>query len=203
MSYIYKYTIPNIKFLNLLHNYIAIIPTLPTNFSLVSEDQISVIFDEQLSNNQIDLLTTSINNYSPEQYYNVVDSTQPISISQNSTNNTDYTSIATYIWIIDEAIKNIDFFLGNVVVVSNLVGPQDGIVVNNASYKIRLYNATNNTIIFESDSLTNTNLQILTFSNIKNVPSINSVLELQAKTLVSNYQINTSAAHFTFFMSIK
>lgn len=203
MSYIYKYTIPNIKFLNLLHNYIAIIPTLPTNFSLVSEDQISVIFDEQLSNNQIDLLTTSINNYSPEQYYNVVDSTQPISISQNSTNNTDYTSIATYIWIIDETIKDIDFFLGNVVLVSNLVGPQDGIIVNNASYKIRLYNATNNTVIFESDNLTNTNLQILTFSNIKNVPSVNSVLELQAKTLVSNYQINTSAAHFTFFMSIK
>lgn len=203
MSYIYKYTISNVKFLNLLHNYISTIPTLPSDFSLVSEDQISVIFNQQLSNTQIDLLTTSINNYSPEQYYNVVDSTQPISISQNITNNIDYTSIATYIWIIDETIKDIDFFLGNIVIVSNLVGPQDSIVVNNASYNIRLYNATNNTVVFESNNLTNTNLQILTFSNIKNVPSVNSVLELQAKIFVSNYQVNISAAHFTFFRSIK
>ena len=162
MSSIYKYTIPNLKYLNLLHEYIENVHNLPSNFGLISEGEVSIIFNQQLSDTQINLLTTSINNYVPPQFYKEIYRNESLNITQSNINNTVYTSIATDVWIIDKT--NVDVDLGNVVIVANLVGPQDGIIVNNTSYKLRLYNTMNNTIIFESDNLTNTDLQILTFS---------------------------------------
>lgn len=201
MSYVYKYIIPNLKFLNLLNDYITNIPELPVNFSLLSEDLVSIIFSEPLSTTQQNLLTTSIQSYSAPQFYNIIDNTQAINIIQNIIGSTDYTSIATYIWIMNDTNSNI-IDLGNVVVIANLVGPEDTHIINNASYKLRLYNAINNKVIFESDNLTNTDMKILTFSNIQNIPTFDTLLELQASVSINNYKVNISAAHLTFFQTI-
>ena len=201
MTSTYKYTIPNLKYLNLLHEYIDSIQNLPSNFGLISEDEVSIIFNEQLSDTQINLLTTSINNYMPPQFYKEIYRNESLNITQSNINNTVYTSIATDVWIIDK--NNVDIDLGKIVIVANLVGPQNGIIVNNSSYKLRLYNTMNNTIIFESDDLTNTDLQILTFSNIQNIPIVDSVLELQAKVSSSNYIVNILSTHYTFFKTFK
>ena len=201
MTSIYKYTIPNLKYLNLLHEYIDSIPNLPSDFGLVSEDQVSIIFNQQLSDTQVNLLTTSINNYIPPQFYKEIYRNESLNITQSNINSTVYTSIATDVWIVDK--NNVDIDLGNIVIVANLVGPQNGIITNNANYKLRLYNTMNNTILFESDNLINTDLQILTFSNIQNIPTIDSVLELQAKVCSNNYIVNILSTHYTFFKTFK
>lgn len=92
--------------------------------------------------------------------------------------------------------------LGNVVVIANLLGPEDTHIINNASYKLRLYNAINNKVIFESDNLKNTDMKILTFSNIQNIPTFDTLLELQASVSINNYKVNISAAYLTFFQAI-
>lgn len=201
MSYVYKYIIPNLKFLSLLNDYITNIPELPVNFSLLSEDQVSIIFSEPLSTTQQNLLTTSIQSYSAPQFYNIIDNIQSINIIQNIIDSTDYTSIATYIWIMNDTNSNI-IDLGNIVVIANLVGPEDTHIINNASYKLRLYNSINNKVIFESDNLKNTDMKILTFSNIQNIPTFDTLLELQASVSINNYKVNISAAHLTFFQAI-
>ena len=197
MSFIYKYTIPNIKYLDLLHTYIESISGIPTNFGLVSEDQISIIFNQQLSDTQITALTNSINSYIPPQYYKELYNTESLNITQSNISSTDYTSIATDVWIIDKNDINVE--LGEIIIVANLAGPQDGKVVIGASYKLKLYNTMNNTVVFESDNLTNTDLTILTFSNIQNIPIIDTVLELQAKVSNSNYIVNILTTHYKFF----
>lgn len=202
MSFSYKYTINNLKYLDQLYNYIASLHGLPSDFSLLSEDQVSIIFKEQLSDGQINVLSNAINNYSPPQYYTTIHNTEAINIIQNQVNKTVYTCVSTNVWLVDRTINSGDIDLGNIVVVSNLVGPQDGIIVHNANYMIRLYDAINNFVLFESNNLVNTDLQILTFSNIQNIPITDTLLQLQVKVSSTNYLVNVSAAHFTYFQMI-
>ena len=200
MSYIYKYTIHNLKYLDQLHTYIENIQGLPTNFNLYSEEEISIIFSEELSRDQINILTTNINNYSPPQHYKIIDSNEPLNIIQNTINSSVYTIIATCVWL--SSTKNDDINLENVIIVSNLVGPQDQIVVPNVYYMIRLYDAINNKVMFESNKLLNYDLRFIKFKNIQNIPLKDSLIQLQVKVSEINYLVNVSAAHFTYYQTI-
>lgn len=201
MSYIYKFTIPNIKFLNLVYSFIETIPELPSDFSLLSEDQVSIIFNEQLNDAQITSLTNSIQNYIPPQSYSIFDSTKTLNISTNQIYSTVYTTVSTDIWKIDPN-TDLDINITNMEIVCNLSGPQDGNIIPNVNYSVRLYDALNNNVIFESTNLSNTSIKILTFTNFQNISKNDTVLQLQFKVSSNTYIANIFAAHFTYYKTI-
>lgn len=201
MSYIYKFTIPNIKFLNLVYSFIKTIPELPSDFSLLSEDQVSIIFNEQLNDEQIISLTYSIQNYIPPQSYSIFDSTKTLNISTNQINSTVYTTVSTDIWKIDPN-TDLDINITNMEIVCNLSGPQDGNIIPYVNYSVRLYDALNNNVIFESTNLSNTSIEILTFTNFQNISKNDTVLQLQFKISSNTYIANIFAAHFTYYKTI-
>ena len=98
MSYIYKFTIPNLKYLDLFHLFLENISEIPSNFTLLFEDQISIMFNEPLVESQIISLTNSIENYIPPQSYSIFDSTKTLNISTNQIKSTVYTNVSTSIW---------------------------------------------------------------------------------------------------------
>lgn len=201
MSYIYKFTIPNLKYLDLFHLFLENISEIPSNFTLLFEDQLSIIFNEPLVESQIISLTNSIENYIPPQSYSIFDSTKTLNISTNQIKSTVYTTVSTDIWKIDPN-TDLDINITNMEIVCNLSGPQDGNIIPNVNYSVRLYDALNNNVIFESTNLSNTSIQILTFTNFQNISKNDTVLQLQFKVSSNTYIANIFAAHFTYYKTI-
>lgn len=199
MSYTYKYTIPNLKFLSMFHTFIETIPGLPTNFDLLSESQVSIIFNEELSSDQINTLNTYIQNYVPPQNFQTITSTNTLNILNTKINSTIYTTISTDIWTIDTDNDN-DDDIGYLNIVSNLVGPLNNI--SNVNYSIRLYDALNNKIIFESSGMTNTTIQIFKIDDFVNIPITDSVIQLQGKVSNINCSINIESARIVYYKII-
>ena len=201
MSYIYKFTIPNLKYLDLFHLFLENISEIPSNFTLLFEDQISIMFNEPLVESQIISLTNSIENYIPPQSYSIFDSTKTLNISTNQIKSTVYTNVSTSIW---KTNPNTDFDINitNMEIVCNLSGPQDGNIIPNVNYSVRLYDALNNNVIFESTNLSNTSIQILTFTNFQNISKNDTVLQLQCKVSSNTYIATFFAAHFTYYKTI-
>lgn len=193
-TYTYKYTIPNLKFLNMFHTFIETIPGLPTNFNLLSEDQVSITFNEELSSDQINTLSTFIQNYAPPQNFQTITSTNTLNILNTKINSTIYTTISTDIWVIDPDNDN-DNDIRYLNIVSNLVGPLN----SNANYSIRLYDALNNKIIFESPGMTNTTMQIFKIEDFINIPTTDSIIQLQGKVSNTNYSINIASARIVYY----
>lgn len=196
MSYIYKFTIDNLKYLNLLHTFINTIDHIPDNFTLLSEDQVSIIFNEELSVDQVNTLTNYIQNYNPPQCYSIIISTETLNISLNQVNSRAYTTAITDIWRVEPDNNDLTS-LSHVEIVCNLVNTSS--ILDN--YSIRLYDAINNNVIFESGNLTNTVLKILSFSNLQNIPMADTILQLQFKVSSSNVSVNISAGHFIYSKS--
>jgi hypothetical protein len=201
MSYIYKYTIPNLKFLNLFHKSLENIKGLPNNFNLLLDDQLSIIFNENLTSEQINILDNFIQNYVSPQCYKQILSSNSLNILNSKINSTVYTTIGSDLWLIDPDNDN-DTDLGYVKFVSNLIGPLDTNSINNVTYSIRLYDALNNNVLFEASNITNTNIEIFTIEFLDKLPSIDTILQLQGKVSNSDYSLFVSTAHFVYYKNI-
>ncbi len=201
MSYIYKYIIPNLKFLNLFHKSLEDIEGLPNEFNLHLEDQLSIIFNEDLSSEQITILDNFIQNYIAPQYYKQIINTNSLNILNHKINSTVYTTIGSDLWLVDpDNDNNID--LGYVKFISNLIGPLDTNSMNNVTYSIRLYDAVNNNVLFEQTNITNTQMEIFTVEFVENLPNVDTILQLQGKVSNSNYSMYITTAHFVYYKNI-
>jgi hypothetical protein len=201
MSYIYKYTIPDLKFLNLFHKSLENIQGLPNEFNLHLEDQVSIIFNEDLTSEQINILDNFVQNYVPPQYYKQIIYSTGLNILNQKINSTVYTTIGSDLWLIDPDNDN-DTDLGYVKFVSNLIGPLDTNSINNVTYSIRLYDAINNNVLFEQTNITNTNMQIFTAEFLENLPDVDTILQLQGKVSNNDYSLYITTAHFVYYKNI-
>jgi len=179
----------------MFHTFIENIPGLPTNFDLLSEVQVSIIFNEELSSDQINTLNTSIQNYVPPQNFQTITSTNTLNLLNTEINTTVYTTISTDIWTI-----NTDNNIGYLNIVSNLIGPLNSNI--NTNYSIRLYDALNNKIIFESSDMTNSTIQIFKIDDFVNIPTTDSVIQLQGKVSNINCSINIASAKIVYYKII-
>lgn len=175
MEYKYSFTKDQIKYLDKLHEFIKGIPELPSDFHLFNEDQISVIFKEELNDSQIEILTMSIESYDPPQTITEVSSSNSINISNSVVTTTEYNIVGIDIWQADHDNDN-DIHIGYVTIASALIG--DG------NYSIRIYDTINNQIMGEKTDMDNKTMSIITINNLVNIPTDDTLIEIQAK--VSN-----------------
>lgn len=171
MEYKYSYNITNFKYLSHLYNYIIsndINSILPTNFYLNIEITIDVLFNQVLSSEQLILLDNIILGYIPPQtlVFNV--KTENIPLQQNNIlpNNT-FNVIGTYFY----SIPDDNSFINSFKIIASVNG--------NTNYKLRIYDSINDKILCESNTLNNTTLQIITISDILNLPTNETLLEIQ------------------------
>lgn len=174
MPTVYSYNINNVKFLNLLSDYIKLnINILPTEFFIIKDTSINITFNEILSNDQETYLNLLILNYLPDQKYEEIYRTQTLNIKNEKIGTTAYKTISIFIY-------NNDSFLDKV----NLSYLQIGSYLDGSnSYQIRLYDVTNQTNIYESEYITNQTLDIITLSPLINLPNTISIFELQGRVI--------------------
>ena len=175
----YYFTVPNVKYLNLLHDYIAsIFPTL--DFYLIMTFQLTVTFTAgPLSSDNLALLTSKLSQYVPPQSYIISSKTDPVNIVQTQISSIDYTLAGILIYTPD--ILKTNESLDQVKIIANLTGPDKGITDPMAAYSIRLYDSTNNNVIAEITGNQNQILQLVYLTNLQNLPTSESIFEIQAK----------------------
>lgn len=187
----YEYTIENVKFLDKLHSYIQdIFPTY--NFHIDIHEKIKIIFTNELSQNEITLLETSIANYNPPQYTHVISKNENVNITNNKTNNTIYSTISTYLY------SSSDDFIDKMKVISYM-----NTSTNNSYYKIRIYDITNDIVITESNELNNTNLEIIEFSDLEYNSTQDTILQIQIKVSNTNTFAYVQNINFTYSKQIE
>lgn len=180
MEYIYNFTKANIKFLDLLEDYLKSISELPTDFYLTIQSQLSVVYTTELSPTQQTLLENSIIAYTPPQEITIPYNSDIISISKAKTSSTSYSTVGNYFF----KTKNISnsVFLDYFSIISYLMSSKNEI----GNYKIRIYNPINNTILGESITYNNDIPQIINIDDITNIPTVDSLLEIQVQVDNSN-----------------
>jgi hypothetical protein len=167
MEYTYSY-IKAVKIINLLYNEILAVPELPSAFYINVNSNIDIVFNQQLSEPQITILNNFMTNYIPPQQQTISLKTETIPLTQNTILPTNtYTVIGTYFY----AIPHDNSFINSLKIIASVDG--------NTNYKIRVYDSINATVLCESNTLNNQTLQIITISDILNLPTNETLLEIQ------------------------
>lgn len=166
MEYIYSYNKEDVKFLDHLHTYLSEISTIPTDFYINATSQIDIVFTQELSNEQLIILNNAIDDYIPPQELYIPLRNETI-LNNAVISSIAYSVIGTYYF---SSLDN-DTFITSFTIVSCVKGA--------ISYKIRIYDSINNKIICETDSLNNTNLQIVKLDNLSNIPLNDTLFEIQ------------------------
>lgn len=195
MTFVYNYTIPNLKFLSALHESIELLPNFPQDFYITSSNQVSIIFEQELTYDQLNILSNHITNYIPSAYYDTEYLTENINILVNKTDLTNYTPLSKYIY----SKKPNTIVLKKISIISNLTGPLEKLtpVDTNPSYYFKVYDTINNQTLYEVN-LNNQELEKIDCINLTNLPQDNTIIELQFKTSNSNYLVNLHAIFFEY-----
>lgn len=192
MSMQISFTKENIKFLDKLHEYIAIeIPDLPP-FYILSAEQITFVFEYELSNVLNKILTTTVENYSPPQSYTKINKIDSLNISNSKINSLNYTSCATYLYT---NVNVLNFGLINII--SNMSYSN-----NSGTYQIKIYDILNNKVIKESELLNNEHFEIIPLNNLVNVPTNDTFIEIQIKVSDVKNMCNIKAISFVYLETI-
>jgi len=169
IEYIYSYNKENIKFLDDLHAYVLQVDTLPSQFYINANSKIDIIFVQELSSQQINILNNIINEYIPPQELHTPFINETILITNPTISTNTYSVIGTYLY--SNVNLQTDVFISSFTIIASVKG--------NISYKIRIYDAMNDNLICETGSLNNNNLQIIKVTNLLNIPSNDTLLEIQ------------------------
>ena len=182
----YSYTIPNLKFLEHLHTYIHNIAELPTDFSLYNEESLNVVYENELSDENLIILNNAINSYIPPQEIIINTNSENINLFNSTINTTVYSLLGVYVYS-----SNPVNFPNSVSFVCN--------VSNGGVFKLRLYDSVNKIVVAESENLTNTISELITLNiNTFNLPNTNSLFEIQAKVLDSKFNVTVNTCIFNF-----
>lgn len=170
MEYKYSYTIPNLKYLEHLYTYILenVGDTLPVDFYLNIEATLDVVYNQELNVDQQIVLDNIISGYTSPQELTKIVKTETIVLSQNTLLPSDnYTIIGTYFYTKPTDNSFISSF--------KMISSVDG----NTNYKFKVYDSINDTILCESITYNNNNLQIINITDISNLPTNDTLLEIQ------------------------
>jgi hypothetical protein len=171
-----------------VHRYISEIPGLPTDFSLLSEAQVDIIFNQELTEEQLSSLNNSIAVYIPPTRLLELDHTESVSILKPTVNTTSYFTFSTDYWV--NALKSSEnIVLGHIIVVAN---------IDIGSYKIRVYDSLNNNVLVESNSLSNNHIQIIKLQDLVNIPTSDTLIEFQCKVIGSG-TCSVKAVQYVFY----
>lgn len=183
-SYSYSYNSKNeIKFINKLHDYVlSIVPGLPL-FYIIKDIEIIFTFDNELSIVQKEQLDDAIKNYIPPTSYIKTTNIQSVNITVDKVNSLDYISVATIIYNPSN--------LNSISIVSNINSSLE-------TYKIRIYDCTNNKILSESPSLSNNLYELTKMIDLQNIPINDTFIEVQIKVSNINFYVNIKAIDFNF-----
>jgi hypothetical protein len=193
MEYTYSFTKNDIKYLEKLHEFIKDIPELPKDFYLLNEDQVSVIFNEELNDSQIDILRISIENYTPPQIVYEVVGSNSINITNTNVNTTEYSIVGVDIW------QGINNSIGYITIASNLIEKNViGNLIGNGDYSVRIYDTINNNVIGEVTNLNNTTISIITIDNLSNIPTNDTLIEIQVKVSRKSDKCVIKACQFIY-----
>ena len=199
---IYKYYVPNMKYLNLLNDYLLNIPNLPTNFGLTSEDEIvNIIYYSELSSDDKNLLDLSMSQYIPEQSFKLILQTTTLNIIKNQIQSTNYSTVSMEILNIDllKQILSPNVVIDSIMLVTFLTGPENSISELQPFYQIKVYDSINNIVLIESEQLNNTNPNFIKLEFNNMISSINnSLLEIQLKVSSNNYNANILSAQLIY-----
>lgn len=180
MTFTYSFTVPNLKNSTDLYNYILNIQNLP-DFEMYIESTVDLTFNEELSQELLDVLTNAINNYIPATL-DEFDHTESINITKSTINTTSYLGFAT-----DYFVKK-NTFLKKIIIGSSI---DEG-----GSYQIRVYDLLNNKVITDSNILSNNHLEITSLELLSNIPESDTLIEFQCKVTVGVATIKT--IHFVY-----
>jgi hypothetical protein len=188
MEYKYFYTIPNLKYLEHLYNYILENGSdiLPIDFHLNIEATLDVVYNQELTNEQKIVLDNIISGYTPPQQLVKIIKTETIVLSQNTllpTNN--YTVIGTYFY----TKPTDDSFISSFKIVSSVDG--------NTNYKFKVNDSINDSILCESLTFNNNTLQIINITDISNLPNNDTLLEIQC-VVSGNNKCNIKLVQINF-----
>ena len=192
IEYTYTYNKENVKFLDDLHMYVLQVDALPSQFYINASSHIDIIFTQELSSEQLNILNNIINEYVPPQELHIPFINETILITNPVISTNTYSVIGTYFYSI--ANLQTDVFISSFTIIASVKG--------NISYKIRIYDAINDNLLCETNSLNNTNLQIIKITNLSNIPSNDTLLEIQGLVSGDNtcnvklVQINFSKRQF-------
>ena len=139
--YNYNYTVENLKFLDKLHEYLLQFD-LP-EFHLINESQLNIVFNDSLSENQIDILNEAIQDYTPPQSYDIIIKSENINIITNKISSVDYSTVASDIWISDIDKDNVSD-LGYISIISYINNPNN---ISSVTYNVKVIDLLNNTIL--------------------------------------------------------
>ena len=183
--YRYSYNIPNLKYVEELYKYIKDTSGLPSDFYIYTESTVDIVFNQDvpLTSDQILILNTIISNYDPPQTLNTIVQTKQFQISKFNSSHTDYFSLGSLF-----LNNNINKLYSTSVI---------GYINGHGSYKLRLYDILNNIVLCESDSQTNTNIQIVTMY-IDNIVNDNILVELSVIVTDSNSIFTINSAQLNF-----
>lgn len=169
-NYIYTYDIGNIKFMDFLNEYLfEFFPNELYSFHINSTNTyIQIIFITELTNNELNILNNAMETYDPPQNKYNISKTVNMMLSKTNVSTTTYSLIGT-----EYSQYNENESIGYIDIIS---------MVNGAgSYKLRLYDTINNTLICQTNSLNNDVLQLIRINDINNLPTNNTILELQCQ----------------------
>jgi len=136
------------------------------------EQDISIFFETELSTEESNVLDTIISNH-PDENYTLTPSTgliQQIDINKSS-KKTSYTTVGRIVYLGSKII-------GNIIEVDAIMYMDSGV----DSYDIRFVDKTNSSVIIaEKSGITNTEDAIIEITEISNLPSDKSRLDIQVR----------------------
>lgn len=205
MSYIYSFTIPNLKYMGHLHDYISAIPSIPSKFELYVEVTVDVVFEEELSADSVAILNQYISVYVPPIILYEIDHMEVVNILKSSVDTVGYFTFATNYWISETKLSNGgDVSLGYIMIASNILPDalKAGEIQGSAGYQIRVYDVLNNNIITESDVLSNSHLQIVKLESLQNLPLTDTLIEFQCK-IIGVGTCSLKSVNYVFYKCIQ
>jgi hypothetical protein len=185
----FTYTVLNCRNYSDLYKYVNKYIS-DTNLSITNnyngdDAEINLIFSYSLTFEQIQLLNSIMLSYVPNNTVVTFTLNKSIFIA-----NTQISSVA--IWSTVAAyyfVPVLDSALYNIVITS---------YTNNSSYKIRLYDISNNNVLLVSNILTNNTSEPIILNTLTNLPNNNSIIELQVFQNTSNSIIYINSCNFLY-----
>ena len=159
---------------------------------------LSLTFASALSSPQQLTLSNLVNAYTNPSSLSVPYINDSVTVSNYIAKTNTYAIMCLFIW--NPPVEP-SVYLSGVQVVTSLVTPTPGGANN--TYKLRVYDFTNNKVIVESSNLSQTNYAIVNLAPEVNLPVSSSIFELQALVnYPSTDSLNVKSCNFVYSQRI-
>lgn len=186
MEFVYSFTI-QITFISNLYDYLLPLLLNFPEFYINSNSKIDIVFNSELTPDQIVILNNTINGYVNVDYIKTQSSIKTVSVNNNAITSTNYTNIASDFWT---ALLDDDVQLEYINMVALITG----------TIYIKIVDVINNNVLYENTfTNTQTKLEFIQLKNINNIPITDTLIDFQVKVDTPTSKCITSAIQYVFY----